>query len=316
VFRAILLYLSQATWARRLVTDWRFARRAASRFIAGDTLEEALETIRTLNNEGMFVTVDHLGENVFTVEEAISAADYYLESLPRFEEAGVEASISVKITQMGLNVDFDLCLDNMRRIALRAAEFGIMLRIDIEDSPVVDRTWQIYRTLRAEGVTNVGLAIQSYLYRSEEDAQALVNEGAHFRLCKGAYKEPSDVAFPHKADVNANFDRLTKILIDAALVDSIVSTSKVPPVTAIATHDIKRIDFARDYAKKVGLVKGALEFQMLLGIRGDLQQSLIDDGYPVRIYVPHGTEWYPYFTRRLAERPANLWFFLSNFFRG
>jgi len=299
-----------------LVTDWRFARRAASRFIAGDTLEEALETIRTLNNEGMFVTVDHLGENVFTVEEAISAADYYLESLPRFEEAGVEASISVKITQMGLNVDFDLCLDNMRRIALRAAEFGIMLRIDIEDSPVVDRTWQIYRTLRAEGVTNVGLAIQSYLYRSEEDAQALVNEGAHFRLCKGAYKEPSDVAFPHKADVNANFDRLTKILIDAALVDSIVSTSKVPPVTAIATHDIKRIDFARDYAKKVGLVKGALEFQMLLGIRGDLQQSLIDDGYPVRIYVPHGTEWYPYFTRRLAERPANLWFFLSNFFRG
>ena len=316
MFRASLLYLSQATWARRLVTDWRFARRAASRFIAGDTLEEALETIRTLNDEGMFVTVDHLGENVFTTEDAISAADYYLKSLPRFEEAGVEASISVKITQMGLNIDFNLCLDNMQRIALRAAEFGIMVRIDIEDSPVVDRTWQIYRTLRAEGVTNVGLAIQSYLYRSEEDALALVNEGAHFRLCKGAYKEPADVAFPHKADVNANFDRLTKILIDAALVDSIVSTSKVPPVTAIATHDIKRIDFARDYAKKVGLLKGALEFQMLLGIRGDLQQSLIDEGYPVRIYVPHGTEWYPYFTRRLAERPANLWFFLSNFFRG
>lgn len=316
MFRASLLYLSQATWARRLVTDWRFARRAASRFIAGDTLEEALETIRTLNDEGMFVTVDHLGENVFTAEEAISAADYYLKSLPRFEEAGVEASISVKITQMGLNIDFNLCLDNMQRIALRAAEFGIMVRIDIEDSPVVDRTWQIYRTLRAEGVTNVGLAIQSYLYRSEEDALALVNEGAHFRLCKGAYKEPADVAFPHKADVDANFDRLTKILIDAALVDSIVSTSKVPPVTAIATHDIKRIDFARDYAKKVGLLKGALEFQMLLGIREDLQQSLIDEGYPVRIYVPHGTEWYPYFTRRMAERPANLWFFLSNFFRG
>ncbi len=316
MFRASLLYLSQATWARRLVTDWRFARRAASRFIAGDTLEEALETIRTLNDEGMFVTVDHLGENVFTAEEAISAADYYLESLPRFEESGVEASISVKITQMGLNIDFNLCLDNMRRIALRAAEFGIMVRIDIEDSPVVDLTWQIYRTLRAEGVTNVGLAIQSYLYRSEEDALALVNEGAHFRLCKGAYKEPADVAFPHKADVDANFDRLTKILIDAALVDSIVSTGKVPPVTAIATHDIKRIDFARDYAKKVGLPKGALEFQMLLGIRKGLQQSLIDEGYPVRIYVPHGTEWYPYFTRRLAERPANLWFFLSNFFRG
>ena len=319
MFRAILFYLSKATWARRLVTEWRFARNAASRFIAGDTLEEALATIRTLNDKGLFVTIDHLGENVFTAEEAISAKDYYLETLLRIESSKAEANVSVKLSQMGLNVDFNLCLDNMRGIALQAAEFGIMVRIDIEDSPVVERTWQIYRSLSAEGVTNVGLAIQSYLYRSEEDARSLANKGAHFRLCKGAYKEPANVAFPRKADVDANFDLLAKILIDAALVDGtdpVISSGKIPPVTAIATHDIKRIDFARDYALKVGLPNSALEFQMLLGIRGDIQQSLVDEGYPVRIYVPHGTEWYPYFTRRLAERPANLWFFLSNFFRG
>ena len=319
MIRAILFYLSKATWARRLVTEWRFARNAASRFIAGDTLEEALETIRTLNDKGLFVTIDHLGENVFTAEEAISAKDYYLETLLRIESSKAEANVSVKLSQMGLNVDFNLCLDNMRGIALQAAEFGIMVRIDIEDSPVVERTWQIYRSLSAEGVTNVGLAIQSYLYRSEEDARSLANKGAHFRLCKGAYKEPANVAFPRKADVDANFDLLAKILIDAALVDGtdpVISSGKIPPVTAIATHDIKRIDFARDYALKVGLPKRALEFQMLLGIRGDIQQSLVDEGYPVRIYVPHGTEWYPYFTRRLAERPANLWFFLTNFFRG
>ena len=319
MFRAILSYLSKATWARRLVTEWRFARSAASRFIAGDTLDEALETIRILNDRGMFVTIDYLGENVFTVEEAIRARDYYLEALPRIESSKAEANVSVKLSQMGLNIDFNLCLDNMRRIALRAAEVGIMVRLDIEDSSVVERTWQIYRSLIAEGLTNVGLAIQSYLYRSEEDARALTNEGAHFRLCKGAYKEPANVAFPRKADVDTNFDLLAKILIDAALADGadlVSSSGKIPPVTAIATHDIRRIDFARDYAMKVGLPKSALEFQMLLGIRGDIQQSLIDEGYPVRIYVPHGTEWYPYFTRRLAERPANLWFLISNFFRG
>ena len=319
MLRAILLYLSKATWARRLVIEWSFARKAASRFIAGDTLNEALETIRILNEKGMYVTVDHLGENVLTAEESIRAKDYYLQTLPRIETSQAKANVSVKLSQMGLNIDFNLCLDNMRCIALRAAEFGIMVRIDIEDSSVVDRTWQIYRALRAEGVTNVGLAIQSYLYRSEEDARALANEGAHLRLCKGAYKEPANIAFPRKDDVDANFDLLSQILIDAALADGaepVVSSGKIPPVTAVATHDIKRINFARDYALKVGLPKSALEFQMLLGIRGDIQQSLVDDGYPVRIYVPHGTEWYPYFTRRLAERPANLWFFLSNFFRG
>lgn len=316
MLRAILLYLSKATWALRLVTSWRFARRAASRFIAGDTLEEAMEVIQSLNARGMFVTLDHLGENVNTPQKALNATEDYLESLTQIHEAGVESNISVKLTQLGLNIDLDLCLSNLRRIAARAAEYGIMVRVDIEDFSTVDRTWLIFRTLREEGVTNIGLAVQSYLYRSEEDTNALVSEGARFRLCKGAYSEPPNVAYPRKADVDANYDRIAKILIDASLTDSETSTGKVPPVAAIATHDPARIDFARDYAEKVGSPKGALEFQMLLGIRNDLQQKLVNTGYPVRIYVPYGIDWYPYFVRRLAERPANLWFFLSNLFRG
>jgi proline dehydrogenase len=316
LIRAILIYLSKASWALRLVTGWRFARRAASRFIAGDTLEEALEAIQTLNARGLFVTLDHLGENVNTSEKALTATEDYLQSLQLINRVGVESNISVKLTQLGLNIDVELCLSNLRRIATQAANYGIMVRVDIEDFSTVDRTWQIFRTLRAEGVTNIGLAIQSYLYRSEEDSKELLSEGAHFRLCKGAYRESPIVAFPRKADVDANFDRITKILIDASLTDGEISTGKVPPVAAIATHDPARIDLAKEYGEKAGLPKEALEFQMLYGIRSDLQQELKDAGYPVRIYVPYGNEWYPYYMRRLAERPANLWFFLSNLFRG
>lgn len=316
MIRAILIYLSKASWALRLVTGWHFARRAASRFIAGDTLEEALEVIQTLNARGLFVTLDHLGENVNSSEKALTAAEDYLQSLQLINKAGVESNISVKLTQLGLNIDMELCLSNLRRIATRAADFGIMVRADIEDFSTVDRTWQVFRTLRAAGVTNIGLAVQSYLYRSEEDTKQLLSDGAHFRLCKGAYRESPDVAYPRKADVDANFDRLAMILIDASLIDGEISTGKVPPVAAIATHDPARIDFAREYREKVGLPKEALEFQMLHGIRSDLQQELKDAGFPVRIYVPYGIEWYPYFMRRLAERPANLWFFLSNIFRG
>lgn len=275
-----------------------------------------MQVIQSLNARGMFVTLDHLGENVNTAEQAHNAAEDYLESLSRIHEAGVESNISVKLTQLGLNIDSDPFVSNLRRIAACAAEYGIMVRVDIEDSSTVDRTWQTFRTLREEGVTNVGLAVQSYLYRSEDDVHALVSEGARFRLCKGAYSESADVAYPRKVDVDANYDRITKILIDASLTDGETSTGKVPPVAAIATHDSARIEFARDYAAKAGLSKEALEFQMLHGIRNDLQQKLVDAGYPVRIYVPYGIDWYPYFVRRLAERPANLWFFLSNLFRG
>lgn len=318
MLRAILLYLSKAPWALRLITGWRFARRASSRFIAGDTLEEALSLIQRLNQGGMYATMDHLGEDVDTLDKAVSATQDYLDSLPRIKETNVEANISIKLTQLGLNVDHEACLNNLERLAGEAVELGIMVRIDIEDSTTVDRNWQIFRALRAKGCTNIGLAIQSYLNRGEEYTRALVAEGAHFRLCKGAYKEPPEIALQRKADVDANFDRLATILMDAALTngsDPILSTGNCPPVTAIATHDDARIEFARTYASKIGLPKGALEFQMLLGIRNDLQQMLVEAGYPVRIYVPYGTDWYPFFMRRLAERPANLWFLLSNLFR-
>jgi proline dehydrogenase len=319
VLRAILIYLSKATWARRLVTGWRFARRSAARFIAGDTLDEALEKIQSLNEEGLFATLDHLGENVTNPEEALKAVEEYIEILDRMEKVGIKSNVSIKLTQLGLELDFDLCFDNMKRIVSRAAEYGIMIRMDIEDSPTVDRTILMFQKLREAGFTNVAMAFQSYLYRSEADLKVVLPQGAHIRLCKGAYKEPPEVAFPRKADVDANFDKLTALIIDSALADGAEPADpngKIPPVTAIGTHDEKRIAYAQRYAEQVNFPQHALEFQMLLGIRTDIQRALVKMGYPVRIYVPFGTEWYPYFVRRLAERPANLWFFLSNFFRG
>lgn len=318
MLRAFLLYLSKAPWARRLVTRWKFARRAASRFVAGDRLEEAIAAIQRLNQKGLCATLDHLGENVTKPEEARRAADDYLTLMGQICEAGVKSNASLKLSQLGLALDYDLCLDNMRRIVRKAAECGLFIRIDMEDSSTVDRTIQLYRTLRSEGLQNVGLVIQAYLYRSEKDVRDLLAEGARFRLCKGAYKEPAEVAFPRKSDVDANYDKLASMMIDAALAAGSLPASddgRMPPVTGIATHDERRVRRAQECAKKVGLPKRALEFQMLYGIRSDLQTSLAAEGYPVRIYVPYGTEWYPYFARRLAERPANVWFFISNFFR-
>jgi proline dehydrogenase len=319
VLRAILIYLSQAAWARHIVTRWRFARRAAARFIAGDTLEEAIEVIRNLNSIGLFATLDHLGEHTSTLEDATRAANSYITVLKRIHESGVKSNISVKLTQLGLNLGSDACLQNMTRIVTSASEIGVLVRIDIEDASTVDRNLEVLDKLHETGHTNVGQAIQSYLYRSEEDLKTLLDKGVHIRLCKGAYKEPPNIAFPRKADVDQNYDLLTQQIIDSALSDGAAPASldgKVPPVTAIATHDEKRIIFACDYATRTGFPKESLEFQMLLGIRPDLQKQLAEEGYPVRIYVPFGTEWYPYFVRRLAERPANLWFFISNFFRG
>lgn len=318
MLRPLLLYLSQAPWARKVVADWKFARRAASRFVAGDTLDEAMEAIRQLNARGLYSTLDLLGEHVTSPQEARRAADDYLEVMERICETGVQSNASLKLTQLGLALDYDLCLANIRRIVRMAQECRLFVRIDMEDSTTVDRTLQLYRTLRAEGLANMGLVIQSYLFRSQADVAALLAEGTHIRLCKGAYNEPADVAFPRKADVDANYDRLACLMMDAALEAGSVPAledGRMPPMTAIGTHDIRRIGRAKAYATQIGLPKRALEFQMLYGIRSDLQTALAAEGYPVRVYVPYGTEWYPYYVRRLAERPANLWFFLSNFFR-
>lgn len=318
MLRSILIYLSKAAWAQRLVVDWKFAWQAASRFVAGNTIGDAINAVCELNENGINSTLDHLGESTSTRAEAVKAADDVIELLEQINTSGVRANVSVKLTQIGLALDESLCEKNLERILARAREYKNFVRIDMEDTPYTDQTLRMYRDMRSKGFQNTGVVVQSYLYRTEKDTRELLEAGACFRLVKGAYKEPPELAFPKKADVDANFDLLTQIMIDAAKTTgspSLSADGRTPPIPAIGSHDPKRLDFARTYAEKVGLPKQAIEFQMLFGIRRDLQEQYVKKGYPVRIYVPYGTHWYPYFMRRLAERPANVWFFVSNFFR-
>jgi len=318
MFRSFLIYLSKAPWAQRVVTRWKFAWWAASRFVAGNTVREAIDAVRELNTRGMNVTLDHLGESTTTRGEAINATENILELLDDINQADVRANVSVKLTQIGLALDESLCAQNLERILARARQRKNFIRIDMEDSPYTDKTIQQYRQMRAKGYDNTGLVIQSYLHRSEADVRELLSEGARIRLVKGAYKEPPELAFPKKADVDANFDILAQVMIASALAQhapTLSADGRIPPIPVIASHDPRRVENAKTYSKKVGLPQTAIEFQMLFGIRRDLQEQCAREGYPVRIYVPYGTHWYPYFMRRLAERPANVWFFISNFFR-
>lgn len=320
MLRSFLIYLSKAGWAQRMVTGWKFAWQTASRFVAGENIVDAIRVIRELNARGILATLDQLGEHTTTTEEAIQSAEGILAVLDEINKAGVKSNVSIKLTQIGMGLDDSLCRENLTRILQRAKEYKNFVRIDMEDTPYTDTTIDLLNGVLDNGFNTrtVGLVVQSCLYRTEDDTRKLLERGVHFRLVKGAYKEPPDKAYPKKADVDANFDLLTKILIDAALEaksPKLSEDGRIPPLPAIATHDEKRIDFARQYAEKVGLPKEALEFQMLYGIRRELQEQLAAEGYPVRVYVPFGTHWYPYFMRRLAERPANIWFFISNFFR-
>lgn len=318
MFRSFFLYLSKANWAKQLVTHWKFAWRAASRFVAGEKLEDAINVIKALNDKGINATLDQLGENTTNPDEARKATQDALDIIKAIKETGVRSNISIKLSQIGLTLDKNLCIENMQKILSFARETGNFVRIDMEDSPWVDATLEVYRELVHRGFTCVGLVIQSYLFRSQDDVAKLIKDCTRIRLCKGAYKEPADIAFPLKRDVDANYDSLAKMMMDRVLEVSCPTISedgKIPPLPAFATHDPKRIEYARNYAQSIGLPKNAIEFQMLHGIRRDLQEQLAADGYKVRIYVPYGTQWYPYFTRRLAERPANVWFFISNFFR-
>ena len=250
---------------------------------------------------------------------AAKATQDILDIFDAIDSAGVRANVSIKLSQIGLGIDRQLCADHMRRILERAQSSQNFVRIDMEDSPFTDITLSVYQQMREEyDLDNTGIVIQAYLYRSEADIQKILSTHGKVRLCKGAYDEPARVAFPKKRDVDANFDLLARQLIDGALAAGqprLSAEGKVPPIPAIASHDEQRIKLAKEYAAKVGLAKDALEFQMLNGIRRDLQEQLVKEGYPVRVYVPYGTEWYPYFMRRLAERPANIWFILSNYFR-
>jgi proline dehydrogenase len=318
MLRSFLIYLSKAAWARKIVTHWGFAWKAASRFVSGEKLEDAIEVIRYLNKKGVNATLDHLGEHTDSPDAARKATQDIMDAIDGIEQAGVQANVSIKLSQIGLTVNEQLCEENLRLLLVHAREKGNFVRIDMEDTPWTDKTLAIFRKMRAEGLTNTGIVIQAYLYRSEDDLKKLMQEKSTIRLCKGAYKEPAELAFPRKKDVDANYDRLAEILIDTSAENGFPQVSadgKQPPIPGIASHDPKRLAYAKQYAAQKGLPKKALEFQMLHGIRRDLQDQVVQEGYPLRIYVPYGTEWYPYFMRRLAERPANLWFFVSNFFR-
>jgi proline dehydrogenase len=318
MLRSFFIYLSKASWAQNLVTGWGFAWKTASRFVAGTKIDDAIVVIRELNGKGINVTLDHLGENTSKPEEASEATDAILSTLDEINKNKLCANVSIKLTQIGLGLDENLCGQNLERILVRAREYDNFIRVDMEDTPYTDKTLSLYTLMRKKGYKNVGIVLQSYLYRTEADARKLLEDKTPIRLVKGAYQEPADKAFPKKADVDANYDLLTKLLIDAAKDGdprTISSDGCLPPLPAIATHDENRIAFAKQYIQNTSLPKESVEFQMLYGIRRDLQEELKKEGFPVRVYVPFGTHWYPYFMRRLAERPANVWFFISNYFR-
>jgi proline dehydrogenase len=318
MLKMILTYLSHAAWARRIVQGWGFAKRTAARFVAGETLDEAILTVKDLHSRGINTTLDHLGENVTSQEEANLAADEVILIIERLAQEGVPSGISIKLSQIGLVLGQEICRQNLRRILEKANMNNVFVRIDMEDSFLTQATLDQFYAARSEGFENTsGIVIQSSLYRSQDDIKLLMTDSCKVRICKGAYKEPRTVAFPKKKDVDENYDRITELLLDKSL--EIGSKGGpdggIPPLPAIATHDQARVDHALQYAERIGLGKQGLEFQMLHGIREDIQGHLRSQGYLVRVYVPYGSEWYPYFMRRLAERPANLWFFLSNLFR-
>jgi proline dehydrogenase len=318
MMRAFFITLSKVSWAQRLITRWKFARRAASRFIAGETHADAIQAVRVLNASGITASLDHLGENTKNAEAARQAADEVMVILEEIERCGVRSNVSIKLSQLGLILDQELCRQNLAHILQKARDTHNSVRIDMEDSSLTQKTLDVFFWARQQGYDNVGIVIQTYLYRSEADIHELGESGERVRLCKGAYKEPAQIAFPKMKQVNDNFDRLVDALYAASIAKGAPAISpdgRIPPIPAIATHDDERIQYACEAAARIGLPKSALEFQMLLGIRSDLQKQLAQEGYPVRVYVAYGTHWYPFFMRRLAERPANVWFLLSNLMR-
>lgn len=301
-----------------MVMGWGIARRVARRFVAGENLDDALVAVKTLNEKGMVATLDQLGEDVTTPGEARETAAQIIAILDGVHRSGVKANVSMKLTQIGLTLDTELCAENLEKILRHAAEKNIFVRVDMEDFGCLEPTLEIYKKMGERGLENVGMVIQSYLYRSEADVMNLLKTGTRIRLVKGAYKESDQVAFPTKKEVDASFDRITAMLLDATARPGSPSSTPDghwPPIPAIATHDERRIQFALDRVGELDIPKDRIEFQMLYGIRRNLQEALAGQGYPVRVYVPFGTQWYPYFMRRLAERPANLWFFVSSLFR-
>ncbi len=305
VTRSALIYLSQREGLKDFATRFRPFKKVTTRFVAGASIDEAVEAIIRINSDGCTASFDHLNESVTSPAETEAEVREYLQILSRIDESGIRSNVSIKLTQFGLEIDPELAYRNARTVVEDAARRGNFVRIDMEGSNVTQKTIDIFKRLRGEfGLNDVGIVLQSYLRRTFDDAQDLLKLPARIRICKGAYNEPPDVAFPDKKDVDDNYVRVMKLLLSSGTYHG------------IATHDPKMIAATIKYAREAGISKDAFEFQMLFGIRRDLQLRLARDGYNMRVYVPYGKHWYPYFMRRLAERPANIWFVLKNLFKG
>jgi proline dehydrogenase len=301
MLRKIFLYLSEQPAIFRFVRKNGLAKKFANRFVAGETLDTAIAAVRALNAQKITASLDLLGESVSNEAEARAASAEYLEMLDRIHAEKLDANVSVKLTQMGLDISESLCVEIMRGILGRAKQYGTFVRLDMEASNYTERTLKMFEEKLYPGFeANVGVVLQSYLFRTENDVKRAITLHARVRICKGAYQEPASVAYPLKADVDANYVRCMQALM------------KDGNYPGLATHDEAIIAEAKRYAKEQGIDTSRYEFQMLYGVRRDLQEDLVAEGYRMRVYVPFGTQWYPYLMRRLAERPANVMFITGN----
>jgi proline dehydrogenase len=305
MMRAFFIWLSEQRQIRAFAERSAAGQRMSARFVAGTQIEDVMRATKAMNDLGLSVSIDHLGENVTNAEEARQSADSYRELMQQIASRGLNANVSLKLTHMGLDVDEKLAHENVCGLVALAASLRNFVRVDMEGSPYTDRTLRFVHELhRGSGNADaVGAVIQAYLFRSEKDVEALLAERIRIRLCKGAYKEPPEIAFQKKSDVDANYVKLMKMLLKSGVYHG------------IATHDPAMIQATKHFARAEKIPLDSFEFQMLYGIRRDLQQQLVRDGYRMRVYIPFGTEWYPYFMRRLAERPANVFFIAKNVLR-
>jgi len=303
--RSALIYLSQKEGLKDFAARFRLFKKLTTRFVAGETIEEAVAAIREINREGCSASFDHLNESVANAAEAEGEVREYLRILDQIDQTKINSNISIKLTQFGLELDPELAYRNARTVVAEAARRGHFVRVDMESSAVTQVTIDIFKRLRAEfGLNDVGIVLQSYLRRTYDDAVDLLKIPARIRICKGAYMEPPEVAFPDKQDTDKNYLRVMELLLKSGIYHG------------VATHDPKMIEGTLKFVKQEKIPRETFEFQMLYGVRRDLQRQLAREGFNMRVYVPYGKHWYPYFMRRLAERPANIWFVMKNLLKG
>ena len=300
MLKGTLLYLANRRPVYRLIMRHDLLRGLTQRYVAGEELADGIVVAETLNTQGLLVSLDHLGESVTNGQAARRAVTAYVDALEAISREQVEGNISLKLTQLGLDVSHEMCVAHLRRILERARELNIFVRIDMESSAYTQRTLDVHQELWSEGFHNVGIVLQAYLHRTAADVERAIEMGVQVRLCKGAYLEPPRVALSDKSEVDANYARLLERLLVAGT------------RPAVATHDERLINLTREIVEHEHIARDRFDFEMLFGVRRDLQLRLVQEGYHVRVYLPYGQEWYPYLVRRLAERPANVGFFLRS----